>query len=71
MNIINRTTAHCDKDPFDCSDRNWSTGAGKGDAPRNVSGAFKTGYERIDWSGNAPEHGRKITRKTNRTIIHY
>lgn len=42
MNIINRQTAHCDKDPFQQSDR--VSNCGKGDRPRNIGPGFQVNF---------------------------
>lgn len=59
MNIINRKTAHCDKDPFSESDKTiGKSGAGKGDRNRSDTGTFKENYDGIDWGQEAlPEKG--------------
>jgi hypothetical protein len=44
MNIISRKTKHAEADPFARSDRNWNTGAGKGDADRSDREKFKENY---------------------------
>jgi len=69
MNIVCRKTSHCDKDPFDASDRNWNTGAGKGDAPRNLGPTFQKRFDEIDRSG--PNYGRVILKKNGRTVYRF
>ena len=44
MNIISRQTAANDVDPFSRSDRDFNTGAGKGDRDRSVLSRFKRNF---------------------------
>ncbi len=46
MNIISRTTSHCDRDPFATSDRNhgFRKGPGKGDAHRSIGASFRDNF---------------------------
>lgn len=63
MNILNRKTAHVDKDPFHQSDRDpFRPSAGKGDRPRNIGPAFQQ---------NFPNGMGKKRCKPGRTIFRY
>jgi hypothetical protein len=44
MNIISKQNTQATKDPFEQSDRNWNTGAGKGDADRSNRQKFKENF---------------------------
>ena len=71
MNIVCRKTSHCDKDPFDQSDRHaYGTGAGKGDSPRNVSARFKSGHDRI-FRRYKRTFGRPVKTTANKTVYRY
>ena len=42
--------------------------SGKGDKPRNLSGQFRSNYDKIDWS-KKPKEKKKVDKKPKRDNI--